>query len=210
MAATGLQDSWLISPSSNLSLPTSVSQPCPEAGRAGGVTWGMSSLLLPSSMVCPVQSSAALTHEKAHTQPAVLAARKSKCWPSALAAGMQKCKVKGTKALLPFSPLYLFIPLANLVWDAVCSMGSRCHPWATVPLIKSKCSNNERAAALRGGPILCKQQQGSTITYSDRCRAQTRVLNPCTAHSPAGPLAFQGECAEAEEADRVCRSLNRS
>lgn len=128
VAATGLQGSWLISPSSSLSLPMPVSQPPPEAGRAGGMTRGMSSLMLASSMVCPVQSSAALTHEKAHTQPAVLAAWKSKCWPSALAAGMQKCKVKGTKALLPFSPLYLFIPLVNLVWDAACSMGSLCRP----------------------------------------------------------------------------------
>lgn len=87
-----------------------------------------------------------------------MAACKSKCWPSALAAGMQKCKAEGTKALLPFSPLDLVIWLVNLGWDAVCSVGSLCHPQAAVALIKFKYFNKQRAISLHGGPKMCIQQ----------------------------------------------------
>lgn len=157
VAATGLQDSWLTSLSHSLSpvLPSSIPQ---RQDQLEGWPKGCPPPCWHPAWSVQQQSSAAPIWKNAHTQPAVLAACKSNCWPSALAAGMQKCKAKGTKGLLPFSPLYLFIQLVNLVWDAVCSVGSLCHPQATVTLIKSKYFNKERAIALHDGPTLCKQQ----------------------------------------------------
>lgn len=123
LAATGLQDSWLTSSSSSLSPLLSSSLPQWQ-GQMKGWSKGC-----PPPWCHPVwsvqqQNSTALIWKKAHTQLAVLAACKSKCWPSALAAGIQKCKAKGTKSLLPFSPLYLGIQLVKMVQDAVCSVGS--------------------------------------------------------------------------------------
>lgn len=134
---------------------------CLPASSRGRISWrGDPRDVLPlAGIQRGLSSSRAPIWKEAHTYSLQFwPACKSKCWPPALAAGMQKCKVKGTKAPHPFSPLYLFIQLVNLVWDAVCSVGSLCHPQATATLIKSKYFNKERATALHGGPTLCKQQ----------------------------------------------------
>lgn len=106
VATTELQDSWLSSPSSILPL---LPPGPPWQNELGG--WPKAVLPTPTGIqpVCPALSPAALIQKKACTQPTVLAACKSKGWPTALAAGMQKCKVKGTKTLLPFPP-YIKIP----------------------------------------------------------------------------------------------------